>query len=167
MRGRDLLLSTTMLGGTLVITPLAMAADMSVPAPPPAAAPAVDAPNAKLEGFGGTIANRSLSGGLGAYTFPLSRDYGMQIDGGVGSLDSSAWATIGGHLFWRNPPQAMYGIYGSFTQWDRFGGVNAAHAAAEGEWYFGRYTLQGIAGVEFGNSVSNSTGGFFHTPIGN
>ena len=49
-------------------------------------------------------------------------------------------------MSWRNPSQALYGIYGSFTQWDRFGGVNAAHIAGEAEWYFGRYTLQGIVG---------------------
>jgi hypothetical protein len=52
-----------------------------------------------------------------------------------------------------------------FTQWDRFGGVNASHVAGEAEWYWGRYTLQGIAGVEFGNSVSNSNTGFFQTAI--
>jgi hypothetical protein len=164
MRARDLLLSTAMLGGTLVVVPV-MGADLSVPAPPPAAAPAVDGPNVKVAGLGGTFANRSLSGVVGAYTFPLSTQYGVQIDGGVGRFDSSAWTEIGGHLFWRNPSQALFGIYGSFTQWDRFGGVDVAHVAGEGELYLGRYTLGGIVGVEFGNSVSSSTIGFVQTPI--
>jgi hypothetical protein len=164
MRARDLLLSTTMLGGTLVVAPV-MGADMSVPAPPPAAAPAVDGPNVKVAGLGGTFANRSLSGVVGAYTFPLANQYGVQIDGGVGRFDSSAWTEIGGHLFWRNPSQALFGIYGSFTQWDRFGGVDVAHVAGEGELYLGRYTLGGIVGIEFGNSVSSSTVGFVQTPI--
>jgi hypothetical protein len=107
MRARDLLLSTAMLGGTLVVVPV-MGADLSVPAPPPAAAPAVDGPNVKVAGLGGTFANRSLSGVVGAYTFPLSTQYGVQIDGGVGRFDSSAWTEIGGHLFWRNPSQALF-----------------------------------------------------------
>jgi hypothetical protein len=125
----------------------------------------VDGANVKLAGLGGTLANRSLSGGVGSYTFPVSHDYGMQIDGGAGRLDSSGWASIAGHLFWRNPSQALFGIYGSFTQWDRFGGVNASHIAGEAEWYWGRYTFGGIVGVEFGNSVSSSTTGFVQTPI--
>jgi hypothetical protein len=162
MRGRDLLLSTTILGG--LVAPV-MGADMSVPAPLPAAAPAVDGPNVKVAGLGGTLANRSLSGVVGAYTFPLANQYGVQIDGGVGSFDSSAWAQIGGHLFWRNPSQALFGVYGSFTQWDRFGGVDVAHVAGEGELYLGRYTLGGIVGVEFGNSVSSSSTGFSQTGI--
>jgi hypothetical protein len=163
MRARDLLLSTTMLGGTLVVTPVTMAADMPVPAP--MQAPAVDGANLKAAGFGGTIANQRLSGGVGSYTFPLSGEYGAQIDGGGGSLGGSGWATVAGHLFWRNPYEALYGIYGSFTEWDRFGGVRAAHIAGEAEWYWGRYTLQGIMGVEFGNSVSGSTIGIVQTPI--
>jgi hypothetical protein len=163
MRKRDLLLSTTVLGGTLAAAAPAMAADMRVP--PPMPAPAVDGANWKLSGLGGTIANQSLAGGVGAYTFPLQGPYGVQIDGGAGSLGGSGWATVAGHLFWRDPSKALYGLYGSFTELDRFGGVRAGHVAGEGELYLGRYTVQGLMGVEFGNSVSTSNTGVIQTGI--
>jgi hypothetical protein len=38
--------------------------------------------------------------------------------------------------------------------------VHVTQVAGEGEAYLGRFTVQGIAGVEFGNSVSNTTFGF-------
>jgi hypothetical protein len=100
-------------------------------------------------------------------TFPLANQYGAQIDGGVGSLDGSSYGAIAGHLFWREPHQALFGIYGSFTEWDRFGGVQVGQIAAEGEYYYGRFTLQGIMGVEFGNTVSNTQGfGTTVAPVG-
>ena len=39
-----------------------------------------------------------------------------------------------------------------------FGGVNLGQVAAEGEYFYGRFTLQGILGIEFGNSVSSTQG---------
>jgi hypothetical protein len=167
---RRQLLSTTVLsgfvGGSLVAASVASAADMSTPyykAAPTAYdtfLPAVDAVNEKLEGLGGTIGGKSLAGAVGSVTFPLQSQYGAQVDGAVGSLDGDAFGSVAGHWFWRNPSQALLGVYASYTTWDRFGGVHVGQIAGEGEYYFGRFTLQGIAGVEFGNSVSNSNTAF-------
>jgi hypothetical protein len=162
MRRRDWLLSTTILssavGAILIVASAATAADLSVlattPAPPPA--PAVDAFNQKVEGFGGSLNGKSVYGGAGSLTLPLSNQWGAQIDGAVGGLDRSAFGSVAGHLFWRDPHQALFGIYGNFTTWDRLGGVRIGQIAAEGEYYYGRFTLQSIMGVEFGNTVSNS-----------
>ena len=117
--------------------------------------PAVDAVNEKVDGFGGVIANKSIYGVDGSITFPLTGQFGAQIDGTAGSLDSNTFAGIAGHWFWRDPSRALVGIYASETYWDRYGGINAGHLAAEGEYFWGPVTLQGITGLEFGNSASN------------
>ena len=123
----------------------------------PAYDPAVSALNGKIEGYGGSFANKTLYGAAGSLTAPIGGQYGAQIDGNVGSLDGSTFGTIGGHWFWRNPNQGLLGIYGAWTGWDRFGGVNVGHVAGEGEYYFGQFTLQGVAGVEFGNTASQTS----------
>jgi len=173
MQRRNALLSTTTLsgvvGGVLLVASAANAADLSLltkaPEPPPA--PAVDAFNTKVEGFGGTLSGKSVYGGLGSLTFPLANQYGAQIDGAVGGLDGSAFGSVAGHLFWRDPHQALFGVYANFTNWDRMGGVNVGQVAAEGEYYYGRFTLQGIMGVEFGNSVSSTATTFSSVAIAN
>lgn len=162
---RKLLLSTTMLAGGLASLFLsgftAAAADLPFvkarKAPEPLDPPAVDGWNAKVDGYGGSIANRSIAGGQGSITAPLPGPFGIQIDGGGGRLDGRSFNQIAGHLFWRNPSQALFGIYASNTYFNQFGGVNVSHVGAEGELYWGRFTLQGIAGVEFGNSASSTT----------
>jgi hypothetical protein len=40
--------------------------------------------------------------------------------------------------------------------WDQFGGAYVGQFAGEAEYYFGRFTFQGIAGVEYGNSASST-----------
>jgi hypothetical protein len=160
---RALWLSSTILAGGIgvIAWPIsgAAAADLMPIKAPPLAAPvyAVDGLNAKVDAFGGSMADRPVAGVRGAVTAPLSGPYGFQIDLGAGSLDSRAFGSIAGHLFWRNPSQAMLGLYVSHTHWDQLGGVHASQVAGEGELYFGRFTVQGIAGVEFGNSVASST----------
>ncbi len=57
-------------------------------------------------------------------------------------------------IFWRDPARGLIGLYGSYSAWDKYGGVHATHLAAEGEAYWGRWTLQGIAGVENNGSAN-------------
>jgi hypothetical protein len=119
-------------------------------------APGVDGFNGKAEVLGGTLANRSIAGSQGALSFPLGGALGLQIDAAFGSFDNRGFGNIAGHLFWRNPGKGLIGIYTSHTLWDQFGGAYVGQVAGEGEFYSGRWTLQGIAGVEFGNSASNT-----------
>jgi hypothetical protein len=134
-------------------------ASMYTKALPPAYAPdpAVDGLNGKIDGYGGSVANRSIYGTTGSFTVPLAGQYGAQVDGNVGSLDGDAFGAVAGHWFWRDPSRALVGVYAESAFWDRFGGVNVNHVAGEGEYYLGPITLQGIAGVEFGNSASQTT----------
>ncbi len=161
MRLRPGLLTTTMLtaiaGGMCSFSHTAKAADLNL-APLYARtpwAPAVDGFNAKWDGLGGELDHKSLYGSRASFSVPLGGQLGLQIDGGGGSLDNRGFGTVGGHLFTRNPAQGLLGIYSSYTSWDQFGGVHATHVAGEGELYLGRWTVQAIAGAEFGNSASN------------
>jgi hypothetical protein len=65
---------------------------------------------------------------------------------------------VGGHVFWRNPNLGLFGLYGSHSHWNEFTGVTVNHTGPEAEWYIGRWTIQGVAGVEFGNSASGQVG---------
>lgn len=140
--------------GAALVTTGAHAGDFYSAASPIAALPAVDGFNGKAEAFGGSLGKKSLGGAQGALTLPLATTYGLQIDTASGAFDGSSFANVAGHLFWRNPNQGLVGLYTSYTWWDRYGGLQVAHVGAEGEFYFGRFTLQGIAGVEFGNSAA-------------
>jgi hypothetical protein len=157
-----------MVGCTFLTASAAFAADLSMYARTPAQTlgPAVDGFNVKLDSYGGSVANRSIYGGTGSLSMPLGGQYGLQIDGNLASLDGNAFGVGGGHWFWRNPSQALLGIYGSSTFWDRFGGVNVNHVGGESELYLGAVTLQGVAGVEFGNSATSTTTSVVTTPSG-
>jgi hypothetical protein len=172
---RGALLHTTMFAGIVGSVYLfalqARAADMALKSPladpdQTASQPAVDGVNGKVDGLGGTLGSRSIYGSQGSISFPLATQWGVQIDGMAGSYAGQAFEDVGGHLFWRNPMQGLIGLYASDTYWGQFGGVHVSHVAGEAEGYFGRWTLQGIAGVEFGNSVTSSSTGVTVVPPG-
>jgi hypothetical protein len=154
------------------LTPITVsAADLYTKAPvgaPTTFQPAVDGLNWKFGGLGGSMAHRSLYGAQGSVTIPVGAQYGIQIDGGAGAFDDRFFGAVAGHFFWRDPSRGMLGVYGSFTHWDQFGGLRVGQAAGEGEAYFGPFTIRVLAGVEFGNSASQTntfTGGGFTTTI--
>ena len=164
MSARARLFSTTILtsiSAIFISSISASAADIYTKAPPAAPVPgqpAVDGLNWKFGGLGGTLADRSIGGAQGSVSVPLGGQYGFQLDGAIGSFDSRFFGAGGAHLFWRDPSRGLLGIYASHTHWQEFGGLHVTQVAGEGEAYFGRFTLQGIAGVEFGNSQSAITG---------
>jgi hypothetical protein len=118
---------------------------------------AVDGLNGKIEALGGRLGHDTIAASQGSISIPLASSYGAQLDLSGGSYAGRGFGHVGGHLFWRDPGKGLIGIYTSYTRWNEFGGVYVGNVAAEGEYYFGRFTLQGIAGVEFGNSVSTSS----------
>jgi hypothetical protein len=169
MKQRKMLLQTTMLSGVIggvFLSGLGLrAADLETKQPfavVPPTLPAVDGINAKIDGFGGSLANNALYGSQGALSIPLGGQFGAQIDGVVGRWAGHAFENVAPHLFWRNPTQGLIGIYTSHTWWDQFGGGYVGQLAGEAEAYMGPWTLQGIAGGEFGNSRTN----IISTPTG-
>jgi hypothetical protein len=172
MSGRASLLSTTMLSGLVgaffLAPTIVPAADLRVSAataPSPVAAQpfAVDGFNVKLDGLGGSIANRSLYGSQGAVAIPLGQ-FGLQMDGAAGNFDNRFFGSTAGHAFWRNPAVGLAGFYSSYTQWNSIvGNVHVAKYGGEGALYLGQWTAEGAAGVESGSNRTATVGTFIDT----
>ena len=122
--------------------------------PPPM--PAVDGINGKIDGYGGGANHTNgFYGGTGSLSVPLAQQWGAQFDGGVGSDEGIGWLGGAGHLFWRDPSIGLLGAFGSYSHWNgidivNFGHISTdtGHFAAEGEYYWGRWTFGGLAGVQ-------------------
>jgi hypothetical protein len=151
------------LAGVSLASGLARSADMPVKAVPAGCVQAVDGINGKLAGLGGSFGDHGIYGALGSLSLPLGCEWGFQFDATAASFDGRFLGAAAGHLFWRDPARALLGVYGSFTYWDRVGGVRIGHVGPEGELYMGRWTLQGVAGVEFGNRASGLVGSLIET----
>ena len=73
----------------------------------------------------------------------------------MGAFDNSGVYHAAGHLFWRDPSIGLLGAFGSYLHWDGTDvasigriGADVGRIAAEGEYYAGRWTFSGLAGVE-------------------
>ena len=166
LRNRSLLRAVTAfaaIGGISFVSVAAFGADMPTKAPPIGCVQAVDGINGKIAGLGGSYANKGIYGGLGSISMPLGCEFGVQIDASGGSFANRFLGSAAGHLFWRDPAKALLGVYGSYTYWDQVGGVRANHVGPEAELYMGRWTLQGVAGVEWGNTASGTVDNFIQT----
>ena len=117
--------------------------------------PAVDGINAKLS-FVGAVDGTETYGAVGAITFPLGHQFGLQLDGVAAEVDAGPFGDIGvlggaAHLFWRDPSKGLIGIYSRVLHADVFGGLTTFALAAEGAVYRGRFTVEGMAGVSGGD----------------
>jgi hypothetical protein len=153
---RQILLRTTAIVSIVasldaMFTPSSRAADAIAPWS------AVDGINGKLESLVGTLGPDNIYGARGALSVPLTGQWGTQVDFAGGWLEGLGFGSIGDHTFWRNPQLGLLGIYGNYTEWAKFGGAEVGQVAAEGQLYLSRWTIEGIAGVEAGNSVSRTT----------
>jgi hypothetical protein len=149
--------------------------------------PAVDGMNGKAELFGGggdfqnfeayNPANfnpyfgmrnnwRAEGGATGSFSAPLAREFGVQVDGLLAQWNGQLTAGGGAHLFWRDPTKALLGVYGSGLFFDHAGGISLGRAAAEGEIYFGPWTVQGLIGGEFGQRSGVASAAIGLAPFG-
>jgi hypothetical protein len=162
------LLSTTARGAVIAICAAGSVADPATAAdaalPPlvsqqstPTGLPAVSGFNAKWEALGGSLNGQTLAGSTGSLSAPLGRQFGLQLDILAASYGGDFLGGAAGHLFWRDPSVGLIGLYGSGLAWDRFGGIAAGNAAIEAERYWNRWSIGGIAGVEFGNAKTQTT----------
>jgi hypothetical protein len=146
-------LLTAVLG--LFFSGAAFAADLQTKTPIAAGCvQAVDGVNAKISGWGGSFTGEGLGGASGSVSMPVACGWGAQFDASAASFDGRFLGSLGGHVFWRDPSKALLGAYAAGTFWDQAGGVRVGHVGPEGEHYLNRFTLQGVAGVEFGNSAT-------------
>jgi hypothetical protein len=148
------------LGSLLGFGALAPVQAADIVRPPPVAAPVVVAPAkepavahpnldllfAGLYLNGDGFDNFSLAAVGGKAALPLGQSFGLQVDAAVGT--SSYWG-VGGHLFWRDPSQALLGLIASYESlngavFDRYGG--------EAELYLRNVTLRGEVGAQGGDA---------------
>ncbi|CAN5161728.1 hypothetical protein BH10PSE12_BH10PSE12_24530 [soil metagenome] len=134
--------------------------------------PAVSDVNGKLAAFAGSVGGQLAYGTSGSLAIPVGQRFGLQFDGMVGSAREALFYGVGGHAFWRDPSRGLIGLYGSYVGWDAMHSVGVASpingvaditggevgkAAVEAEAYFGRVSLEGLLGYQFG-TLSGVTG---------
>lgn len=130
------------LTGTALFLALSMAANAATDSK------AVSAANGKMGLFGGWVDGDGSINLSGSYSFPLSTYFGVQFDGLYGQLDGRGLYGTGGHLFWRNPDYALFGLTGSYLQ-HRSDGL--WRIGGEGEIYCSQITLAGQLGNQSGD----------------
>jgi hypothetical protein len=126
--------------------------------------PAVDGLNGKVDGFYGQLTKKSFYGTKGAFAIPLTGAYGMQIDGALGKFDHRSFGAVAAHLFWRNPAVGLFGIYASYADVKTaVGHVHISQVGPEFAWYWNRFTVEAVLGVEFGTRATGVVGSFIQT----
>jgi hypothetical protein len=142
-----------LLGGFAVSAP-GLAADTAFV--PNYTLPAVDGTNIKADAYAGKIVRQHIHGARASITTPFGERFGGQVDVQGGRLGGDPFLSLAGHFFWRDPKVGLIGLYASHTAWMTFATAQVTQISGEGELYWNRWTLQGIAGVEFGNTISRT-----------
>ncbi|WP_147438026.1 hypothetical protein [Ochrobactrum soli] len=124
---------------------------------------AVAAPNISVGlGVGGD-GDEQFGFSEGSVAVPLGDKYGFQLDGIGGVTNESGFAGAAAHLFRRDPKKGALGLYGSYLYstgtYDNNGflenGYINSKLGVEGQAYLGRFTLDGLAGIEW-NSLEEA-----------
>lgn len=119
-------------------------------APGLSGAPAVSGVNGKIAASFGAVNDAGAGTIFGSFVTPLGHSFGLQLDGSVASTDGDGSYGVGAHAFWRDPAAGLLGVYASYSGFDGDRDVNLGIVAAESEVYFGRLSLEGLAGVDYG-----------------
>ena len=141
------------------MAPVATPVAGSVQAPP--GTQAVAAVNGKLElGGGNSFGGSGYGYAGGSLAVPLGQSFGAQADVVGGVASNTGFYGAAGHVFWRDPTIGAIGGYGSFLygtgyfasrQGNSVYGYQNAKGGLEGQLYWGPFTLQGVAGLEYEN----------------
>lgn len=136
--------------------------EFQVAAPAQAGLPAVDGVNGVFEVFGGGYSAGGIAAAQGSLSIPLGYRFGNQTDVMLGDIGGSFYGAISDHLFWRDPSIGLIGLYGNYVHYDGLGGFDLGQGAVEGEYYLGRFTVRGVAGIEGGHGGTFVSGGFLN-----
>lgn len=139
----------------------------SIPATPEGRAtanatlPAVSGFSGRLGVAGGVIGNERGTAGLnGLIAAPVSHDIGLQVDMASAYTSQTLTGGVAAQIFHRNPDKGGLGLYTSYSFSSAFNGayvggaagsLGVARAGVSGEIYFGRWTIEGLAGWEGGD----------------
>lgn len=106
--------------------------------------PAVSQINGKLDYAGGKMNSAEGHNFNGSISVPVGHAFGFQADALYSSIDHEDFYGGAGHFFWRRPELGLVGIAGGYLQRD---GVDTFQVGVEAEYYLGRFTFGGFAGV--------------------
>lgn len=128
---------------------------------------AVAAPNFRIGGGGGNGRYAGYGYTEGSLAIPLGERGGVQLDALGGISQENGFAGSAVHLFTRDPEKGAVGAYasylygnGSYKDGDDYEqGVSQAKVGVEGQLYLDRFTLEGLAGVNW-DSLDDSAGLF-------
>ncbi|MCX5567976.1 hypothetical protein [Kaistia nematophila] len=128
---------------------------------------AVAAPNFRIGGGGGNGRYEGYGYTEGSLAIPLGERGGVQLDALGGISQENGFAGSAVHLFTRDPEKGAVGAYasylygnGSYQDGDSFEqGVSQAKVGVEGQLYLDRFTLEGLAGVNW-DSLDDNAGLF-------
>ena len=107
----------------------------------------------KLDLSGGRFDSTSGERVSGSLAGAFSAGFGWQADGMWSEIGSRDFRGIGGHVFWRDPQQALIGFTAAAIDRD---GVESTQAGIEVEYYLPRATLAfggGYAGIRYDEPV--------------
>lgn len=155
---RKILVSLMASVGVFVGTNTAISADILDPTPVAQQA-AVDGINYEFSILGGSLQRNVLGSASNAmFTTSIatpipyfSESFGAQVDLGIGIYDGDFTSAAAGlHLFWRDPSVGAIGIYGD---WGYVDPEHAGRVAGEFAFYNDRWSLDILAGIQFGQHV--------------
>ncbi len=156
---KKLLVSFAASFGLLAGVSGAHSADILDPTPVAQQQAAVDGLNFELSVLGGSL-QRNVLGSASNVMFTtsvatpipyFSESFGAQVDLGVGIYDGDFTSAAAGlHLFWRDPSVGAIGIYGD---WGYVDPEHAGRVAGEFAFYDGQWSLDILAGIQFGQHV--------------
>jgi hypothetical protein len=106
--------------------------------------PAVSEINGKISYSGGSMNSEEGHNFDGSISFPILQQFGFQADALYSRISDEDFYGAAGHLFWRNPDFGLVGVTGGYLYRS---GVDTFQVGAEGEYYLGRFTFSGFAGV--------------------
>lgn len=133
---------------------------IGAPAAAQDARPAVSEPNVKASlNLGHAQVTGHRASGFawyaeGAFTLPVGRLFGVQLEGMMGTLDGRYFRGAAAHAFWRDPDLALLG--GTF-QYQGMAGGDVLRFGGEAEYYRGRFTLAANVGYQTGDPNKSKT----------
>jgi hypothetical protein len=145
---------------TLAMASLPGALSVLAPAAAQESKPAVSEPNLKgglhlgHAQVTGDTSNGFTWYGQGAFTLPIGKSFGVQVEGALGSLQGRFLRGAGVHAFWRDPD---FALLGATFQYQGLAGATVLRTGGEAEWYAGRFTLAAQAGYQGGNPNDSKT----------